>query len=1497
MANKNSIYVNALTSFILDTKPYRCKLTEIQEIYQFSDQMVVHVDERNQLSVMAKAAWPYSFFSDGVSELAPGVGKPMPFHQLASPLARGHSRNSDQTRTRGAFKAFRDENTDLPLVPFVFDPKAMQGSGLSDAFVQRDGLKALNEPILEGHDVFLSKGAYVFQIKQTVNSQPSVVGRFTRVYDSTDAPFPRTESLPFTTADSLVIVGPAVQLTLSSISITGPGAVTVTGLSATPNYDALFTERQHQDLLAVATSTIQLNALDVTNSLSAVNQVKALLNQIAARLVLSPNAAASTELAALMVTVNTPLLPNSYEALFNALIAGGTPVLSGYVGWVGQDSTAPYTDRYVDQAFAALSPALYFNQYSDLSQRENASLMYADVFERNLELTAISADAFSTSYEEYTLEVVSGTFLTITGSSSGPIGVATIGSQFSSTRLAFNSLATGPLTNGDKFLLTPKAKITAHPTAPLETWSLISTNPIAYTRPVLTSTRYGYVRSLDNVKNFVTVLDTGMQSTTIVLTATSATTFVLTSTAEPLYTGSITVNSTFNDGRLGFQIVNGSSYTFVAGDKFFIELINESPTVEDLDLYYGYDMGPFSGDDLEPEMVYNTVNALLPNFLQSLNFGHSSRFTGYDLNAFGLILSPTVVDGRTWRLVAIPDLAQPLPLHNVDGVFPTNQINVIATNDPLNPVALAVYDMANDVTSEGAHSGNDPDVIGDLLLYYATSFSLEYAQDIETANWVSVGTVSVGTPYSSNAHGLAFTIHQGDKPFIAGILRSSRYGTLGGAVLTDQTTGGDVISWRTRNAPPVQVEPASIISRNSPRLIMYGESFYDSTPARWTLSYTGPATYSLQGVYTTGVLNGTSVFSTPITVDTGAVGRSYRNTDHNIHYTVVNGVVGLQADDSFTFETFGKAPTILVHGSVSGWQPDATIGKFYWNGKIGFKIPTPKVLAFDSSSMSLGLAPWSTAYGTVALEYVREDAPSALYVAKSHTNGHWTLYRDGVVVSDGTTVLADRYIKLSVPAGVLGAVIKFSLQGHDYSLCAGNDLAIIRTDDGRKPTTEDFVLLERTESDTLQISIKAYDTAHQTVLNELGPVVTELNSVNYVTSGVPLSATSPETAVTTGWLPILETRFDRGLSVAEFSDAATHVVVRAAATGETIGTVESIGSTDVEPVVFRWNPDFHQKYLSLNSEATIVALGSGLNDRATVRMCDRAIFLQAGGGLLDDPMFSELVNVGIAENPQWLIRTSVDDAMSIAMADGPFSGFLPGYDTARFDFETGAGDVNDDNSPDAYYDAGTPLTEYFQQAQSLALLPSMTAPQRELYDSLTGVLGPYLDGGDVVTTTLTEFLSNVGANPPTSPLFNNSLNWSNGDFGIPTIGMAMEISQRPEGSTTASVTDALVMLIVNAIPAESTAMLFSEWSPPLPGSGLPVVGTAYADFDTPLTVGAPGARVVVVSFLNPVLITPTFYIWLPGDAAPTIVSVVDRLNSRRFRFSLLTASAFKLIVV
>jgi hypothetical protein len=1475
MANKNSLYIGALTSFILDTKPYHAKLTEVQEIYQFADNMTVNIRENSFHEITAKANWTYSYFSGGISEISPGVGQPMLFHELVNPLVRGYTVNDDPSNTLGAFKAFRDENTDLPLVPFAFDPKSYDGAGLSDAFVSRVGFYQANEPLLEGHDFYLSQGAYTFQIKQTTSSHPIVVGRFVHEYTAADAPFPKNVTLPFTNADSLTIITPqgnAQQQSLDTLRITGPGFVTVFGLSGTPNYQPLFSSRVNDGVLSAA--IIGAQSTDLT---------------------------LSTNLARGVFT--------DYST-------------SGSVG-------------------------------AEANVRENGELAYDSLFQDVLQITNIKASPFTTNYEEYTLEASSENTLIIYGSSSEIIGSVTVGDSYNSLSLAFVTSFVNPsdvLTIGTKYVLTPSAKITVHHDAPLEAWSIINVHPRAYTRPVFNTIRYGFIQSQDYIKGHITIIDPTLPSGTLILTCIDPLHFQLSSTAEPSYSAIVNVSELFNDGRVSFTIIPGTDYTFTTHDKFFIEILNEPAMADGLDIYFGYDTEPYDEDIA----VYNTINSSLPNFQQKLGFGYDSRFVGYDLNSLGLELSDTVIHGRQWRIRALPDYTQPLNLHNAQGAIPINQVNEIASNDPLNPDAVAQYDMPNDVTSEGITSSNDPDTLPDVKLWYANKFDVQY---LSGNTWVSIGEASVGVPFNSVPHGLAFTIQQTSKPYIASEIISSSYTDEANPYSTEAVYGGDVIVFTVKNSAPVQTEFAGLTSRRIPRLVMYGSGFYKSTAAKWSVTFTDENTYVLQGIHSSGDLNGSTIFpGNGLVIDTNAVGNSYLNSDHHLHFTVFKGQNGLANDDSFTFVTFDEQPTFLVHGSVSGWQADASVDEWYWNGKIGFKIKSPKVRLFSSDTLyDIGNS-WSTSSGTILLNNIRVDAPSMIYTAKSHVNGHWMLYRDGKLISDGDTNLVDEFINITMPTAVSGAIWNFEVQGSQFQMAEGNDLAIIRTTPGRSPTNADFVLLERTRADSIQIAIHPKDTAHTISLQPLAPAVTDLRLVDHnANSGVPLSATSPETAVLSGWLGTVSEFYDKGTSPAVFRDTATSVVVRAASTGETIGTVQNIADVSSETkTIFRWDPAFHNKYLPLNAQATIVSAGSGTHEKVNVKICDNVFLLVSGGILTENALFQDSVDIDILESQQMNILQNYLETANTTITDTGFTGFLPGYDNTAFDFELGTGNVQNESDASGSYDAGIPLTEWFLQAQSLALLPSMTPAQQNLYNDLLDRISPWLTE-DILSTTISEFTNNISANP----VYNFSADYIStlNGFGIPDVGLGIEINTTNTASVGTSINESLSILSESSsyslnengfgisgldLYSPSTTYLFSSIPAPIdtvptvipvssiiPGKTYRIIsigttnftsigaatntvlemftatsvgvgtGTVMIDYDsyeTSLKVNSIGAESIQLTFGMSIATAPNIYIWRIGTMYPEPVTVLQRKDSRTFTFSVPSPGEMKVIV-
>lgn len=1200
MANKTSIYIQSLVDFVLDTKPYHSKLTEVVQEYRFFDEMTVRIDEQLFSNTILKGAWTYPFFSRGISSLA--NPPQLRINQLEIPQF-----------TPIAFTVQEDENLDLPFVPFAYDPRCLAGPGASGVFLNR--ANGVNEPLLEGHDFYLSHGAYVFNVKDIKARRQTAF--FENTYTSADGPFPITVNLPgFGAVDFLAIFGPAVEVTTASVRVLTPGQIKIYGIVSDPLiYGPTFTERANENLFTTVTALTRSNALNVSNPNSAISKIKIVLDAIAAQLVITPNANAFVELEAIRDTINIPALPSTYEALLNWLDTG-TPVISGYTSWKTGTTS-------VEEMLSSYSPSMYFNNYTDIGSREDGALAYT--FPPGVTLQNFTIDPLRAEYEEFTF-VAFNNFYQVSGSQSGLIG-STNNGAFSSPQISFTGIVGTPPA---EFVLTPKAKITIHADAdPTEIWSLIKVNPKAYSRPVFSSVRYGFLADLDGIQNYITINDPAFPTSTVVIQYLSATEFTV-SYQEPggplVYIGIATVSTVgatalFTQGGLAFTINAGSTYAFQAGDVFNVNVFNEPPQIQNLDLYYGYDVDPYDEDI----MVYNDVSSALDDYLIPLDFGFDSRFATYDLLSFGLQLGAGAVDGRQWRLRALPSI-RGLELQG-DNIVRINGIPVIP----------------------------------EMTLWYADEFELEY---LDAGVWVSAdpAPIAVGTVYTNSVHGISFNLVPGAKPFIAS--------------KTDLSTspipfdGGDVISWTVRNINPAQIAPANFVSRGLPYLFIHGDSFYDSRPAIWQLSFTSANTYSLRGIQNTVIIEDSVVNMT-------ADGFSFKNGD--VHYTVMPGT-GFAAGDSFIFETYANKPSYLVYGSSSGWQADAEYDKWYWNGKIGFKLKSAGITTFekDQGSPNQGPSNWHliindnglfvTSIGNITLQSLRKDTPKCIYELRGHagaTQPHWSLWKDGSVVGHGYSTIGDKYIKLNVPLPVPGAIVKFVIDEDDRTLTQGHDLVIIRSSDRPMPVAGDSVMIEKTKADSLQISIKALDSAHSIALGPLTRVDADFRAYDHnANSGVPLSNTSPETAVLTGWIPLVQTYYD-GNSIAEFSDRVQRVDVHAAGTGELIGTVAPNGA----PAILTWDHNFAQRYLPLNAETTIVTLGSGTNESVSVNMREGIFFLTRPGGLQTDVTFSDNLEVRVVENNQWLINANYSSNFDVQVQDGPFGGFLPGYDNVPFDGE------------------------------------------------------------------------------------------------------------------------------------------------------------------------------------------------------------------------------------
>lgn len=1459
-SNKNTIYTRSLVNFLLDTKPYSRKLTEVNEIYKLNESMTVSFNDELFTGATLKSVWPYSFFSSGTAS-----SQPLKFTRISNYQDYGKYVNNQPTYSRGAFKIGRDESASLSSVTNTFDPKALSGVGLKDCYIQQGGNPIDVRYLTEGIDVFLSKGSYSFQIKQVNGS--NVSGTFIKSYDDADGPFPIDVEINFS-YDDLILSGPVSQLNATTLRVVAPGEVRAYGTIVGGIYDPQIKELKQEALITSAQQASAELAYDDSVPHSAISQVIAILDAIQAKLDIDPNANAQRELDSLFDIIAIPKLPYSYADLIAELTLANIDVIDNYSSWDD-----------VGYKLESLSPRILFNDFTDISLRESGKLYYQDLTTSSLVISNVEADFTRENYEEFTLTALSDTQLLVSGSLSSSIGVASVGERFVSTLISFDiGAGAESLSIGQKFVLTPGAKITVADTTFPQSWSIIKTNPIAYSRPVYTSPSNAYAKivSLDNKEGQITFLDIDFPSGKLELEVISSTQLRLICESEPEYSPIITVNQVFNDGRLGFVVINGSFAPLQIGDRIIMRVVNLLPQVEGLDLYYGYDTDAYDANNL----VYNNVTAAIENYLVTLDFGYDSRFIGYDLSTFNLVVSDNAESNRSWRLRALADLTRPL-------LMPSGIVNLLGTEDPTNPAALAKYDSDNDATSEGLHSSTDIDTLDDLQLWYSDRFALEY-QDGEVGTWMTVNTnIQVGQRYEFEEHGIAFTVVAAAKPFIASRSTSTRFINTIGGTITSVTDGGDTIQFKIVNPDPVLETPASVIS-GTPRLIMYGEHFYKCPAAFWTITKVENG-FTLQGRYTSNNLN---VYSVPLTLSTED-GLSYHIHNHSLHFTIVEGR-GIALGDTFTFTTYEDAPIFLVHGSVSGWSSPAKLNEWYWNGHIGFKVKPAECQLFFNGALQGGVNSWTTPVGNVELDYLREDLSDCVITISSQENGIWLAHRDGNFIGSGADSIVCNELQISLPITTSEAILVLKIKGITHDFALGKDLVILNDKSERFPNAGDFLVIERIDSDDIQLAIKSLNVAHNTDLQNLGAQTIDIRF-----TGSTSSVTSPELNTLANWIP-LTVKF-KGPSGNEvpFGGVATNVELVSPISLEKIADISALGSNLNEDVYVFWDPEFYDSYLPLNSESLLLAKSTGAHEHVRVSLSETLNFLTSAPGLSESSLFSDSALVSIEDVAQIILGMSYADIITISAVDGPFSGFIPGFDNLPYDYETLSGDLNGESG--GFYDAGVPLTDSFERAKTLSLLETISPQEQLELNTLLGMLNAYLVNGDIDQTTISDFISAVDAD--------SSINFtlSNQGFGFPNLGIATSIKENSTSSASSSIMD--VMTLVSRNPGTTydvrgydvglydealNSVTIISASKDNIFKGLPI-GVSFNDFNTDLYAIAD-TEIIQIDFDSEVNGYPDIFVW-ENDWSKPVKALYEKTSSRQFLLSVPKADELKISVL
>jgi hypothetical protein len=1297
-------------------------------------------------------------------------------------------------------------------------------------------------PYIEGHDFFQSHGSYEVQLKQTYQL-PS--NQLQPKWAETRTDGVVTESL--------------LQTQLVASDLSNPSSII--------NLLLAFVATVRAHLMANALTNPGMGNPGYAEYVAfniAVNACDSLTATLSSGTIPPPF---------IVVNPGQLIITGDYSTIVYGGQASGIPAPPGFTGWVG-DNGIPPNATYVDEHFGALLPAYLFGVATDISLWQQGDLRYpANASSASLLVSNIIGNTAAAQYEEWTL-ICEDTFLNrwqVRGSSSGFIGTFIAGSAFSSSSISFNTTVIGAPSTNEKVVLTPVNPITMHRDAPLEWWNIIKVNPLAYSRPAFSST--AYARIVDANGNFgrVTVLDLTLPNGTITLTATSATTFALASLIEPSYTANVQVNVPFNDGRLAFTIIPPISGTIVPGDQFVLEIINRPPSAAQFDLYYGYDLDSYDN----PDLVYNNNVIAHPDFGRRINFRYDTRFTDYDLSSFNLNVTQAAVNGRKFRLVAIPDQLQPISTIKKDGSGPTHSVDLEAEDQELPPVLgignPPVFSMPGD---------SNPAV--DLQLFYANNFRLEYSDDNFNTTTV-VTTVPVGSTFSDAGLGISFTLASGSMPFIGA---SSDNG-----VGMPRVEGGDMFAFTVDNPPPELVlTPIPLIGSSVPRLIMHGDSFHWSVAADWALTFTSPTTWSLNALYSEGPLTGTPVPGYPVTgsfATTGIVlneGLSYR--DDNVHFTIVPGR-GFRTGDTFTFTTFNRKPSFLVHGSFSGYTQPAAYDEWYWNGKIGFKLNSARLRLFDAGGpvlQTLGIFGFGS--GTVEQVRLRPDAPSIKYTFTRGARWQVTRSDKGVMASvplNGT--YSDEYLVLNINDPGIDFTISIHATQFDFWNC--QDSVIVKSNiSSFNPEPTDTLVIKKAQLSDINLNLNYSTVASPPSLAPLGP---RAISLLHSDTNSLIAATSPETTIQNNWIPLVLERMDSSTSIAHFTDATTRWQLKTAATNELVATVSSLSSTPLpgqNPTRVDWDTNFFANYMPLNTRATLVAFGTYLNEIINVRMSERFNVFTGGDALLENALFNDDITINLNEALNWDLQMTQSDEVNAQIADGPFGGFLAGFSNLPYDAEDAlALDIASLSAAQGQYDTGAPLVDHYLRAQFLASLLTPTPAQITELSTLTALIYPYLQPGGLAATSLIQFMAALDADP-------YAIGGTPPQMGYPVVGHAFDIDSRATAIATTSITEAMTVLSV-----DDGDELDDELLDDLPLDALPDITIIVFSGSLPPTILATGgqiaARVFEISFISAPISTPSFTLLLPDPNDPNVpiplpiapVSV-QQLSPRVFKFSI-----------
>ena len=288
-----------------------------------------------------------------------------------------------------------------------------------------------------------------------------------------------------------------------------------------------------------------------------------------------------------------------------------------------------------------------------------------------------------------------------------------------------------------------------------------------------------------------------------------------------------------------------------------------------------------------------------------------------------------------------------------------------------------------------------------------------------------IGTVTQGVPFVHALISFEFNKTPGESVETISIGQTFTV-TPYGRVVVHPSAPNEV--WTLIKTNPQALVSAPVYTRSSvvlqhPGIQIHTREMDRLPPSTWSIVVGANNTYVLNVVTEVGYA---PITGYPKTIDLKD-GCSYK--DDNIHFTLLPTANGFYAGDRIDFTVKSYIENYLVYGSVSGWQAPAKIGNYYWNGKIGFKIP--------------------------ALKYFAKSYNATIITSADAENGSWT-----TVVSNPQILNSISHVNGSFIVSGEDSIVGRSLDGYAWSsdltgLASTGEVYVVVGDAGKIVTSAD----------------------------------------------------------------------------------------------------------------------------------------------------------------------------------------------------------------------------------------------------------------------------------------------------------------------------------------------------------------------------------------------------------------------------------------------------------